>query len=62
MRHKALIMCVAMFYIAVCLICGKNKETEIDDFGAIFGGMSWQTTSKFNTIVCGKSSTVTYHV
>ena len=22
----------------------------------------WQTISKFNNIVCGKSSTVTYHV
>ena len=39
--------------------CGKNKEPKI---GTIFGGIEsprWQTISKCNNIVCGKSSTVT---
>ena len=51
-------MCVAMFYIAIWLICGESKEPKTDDFGTIFVELSiprWQTISKFN-IMCGNNS------
>ena len=68
MRHEALIMCVAMFYIAIWLICliavriRSQKSMILVQFLVELSSPSWHTISKFNNIVCGKSSTVTYHV
>ena len=44
MGYEALIMYVAMFYIAVwliCLKCDENKEPKMDDIGVIFGGIEF---------------------
>ena len=57
--HEA--MCVAMFYIAVWLICLIVVRIRSQRL-MILVELSWQITSKFNNIVCGKSSTVIYHV
>ena len=66
--HKALIICVAKFYIAVWLIClivvriRSQKSMILVQFLVELSSPKCQTISKFNNIVCGKSSTVTYHV
>ena len=63
--HKALIMCVSMFHIAVRLIClivvriTSQKLMILGQFLVELSSPIWQTISKFNNIVCGKSSTVT---
>ena len=54
-------------YLAfICLIArDENKESKIDGFDAFLVELNsprWQIISKFNNIVCGKSSTVTFHV
>lgn len=61
-----------MFYIRSCLAHFinygpfiKNKDLEINDFDVFLVELSsprWETISKFNSIVCYKSLTVTYHV
>ena len=67
-RHKALIIYVAMFYIAVWLTClivvriRSQKSMISVQFLLELSSPRWQKISKFNNVVCGKSSTATYHV
>ena len=68
MGREALIMCVAIFYIDVWLICiivvriRNQKSMILVQFLVELSSPRWQTISILNNIVCGKSSTATYHV
>ena len=68
MKYETLAMCVAMFCIAICLIClievriRRQKLMILVQFLVELSSPRWQIIFKFNDIVCGKSSTVTYHV